>query len=118
MQRLQLLDASSGCHHKSFRDVFVNIPGLVNNARILKIISMYHWEINGTCLQPNINYKGTKTYILGDKGYPILPSLMVLHKQIDVRHIVLEALLNQQFFCGKSIVENVFGILKQMFMEL
>jgi hypothetical protein len=42
-------------HHKSFRDIFVNIPGLVNNARILKIISMYHWEIDGTCLQLNIN---------------------------------------------------------------
>jgi hypothetical protein len=43
---------------------------------------------------------------------------MVPHKQINLRHIVLEALLNQQLFCGKSIAENVFGILKQMFMEL
>jgi hypothetical protein len=43
---------------------------------------------------------------------------MVPHKQINVKHTIIESLLNQQLFCGKSIVENAFGILKQMFMEL
>jgi hypothetical protein len=45
-----------------------------------------------TYLQLNINKKGTKPYILGDKGYPILPWLLVLHKQINVKHTFLEAL--------------------------
>jgi len=43
---------------------------------------------------------------------------MVSHKQINVRHTVLEALLNQHLFCGKNLVVIFFGILKQMFMEL
>jgi hypothetical protein len=43
---------------------------------------------------------------------------MVPHKQVGVCHNVLEALYNQQLFRDKSVVENSFGNLKQMFWEL
>jgi hypothetical protein len=38
-------------HHKSFCDIFVNILGLVNNVRVLKKKSMYHWEIDGNLFE-------------------------------------------------------------------
>jgi len=64
-----------------------------------------------------LGQKGIKLYVLGDKGYPLLPWFMVSHKQIGVCQIMLEALYNQQLFSGKNVVENSFGILKKMFKE-
>jgi hypothetical protein len=39
--------------------------------------------------------KGFKPYIIGIKGYPLMPWLMILHKQIaNAWHMILEALYN------------------------
>jgi hypothetical protein len=35
-----------------------------------------------------------KTYIPKDKGYPVLPWLMVFHKQVRVCHIAFKTLYN------------------------
>ncbi len=52
-----------------------------------------------------------KPYILGDKGYLLLPWLMVLLKQFDnVCHIVLETLHNKHSCQGR----NSFGMLKKV----
>jgi hypothetical protein len=58
-----------------------------------------------------LGQKGIKPYVLRDKGYPLLPWLMVPHKQIGVCQIMLEILYNQQLSRGRNVVENSFGIL-------
>jgi hypothetical protein len=60
-----------------------------------------------------------RPYSLGNKGYPLLPWLMILHKQnANVQHIILKAFHNRQLSRGRNVVENAFGILKKTFREL
>jgi hypothetical protein len=61
---------------------------------------------------------GIPPYLLGNKGYPLLPWLMTLHKEDGEVHSVLQLLYNHKHKKGKSIVENAFDILKQTFKEL
>jgi hypothetical protein len=60
---------------------------------------------------------GFSPYLLGDSGYPLLPWLMVPHKQVQ-NLTVLETLFNKKLRRGRCVVENAFGILKQTFWEL
>jgi hypothetical protein len=41
----------------------------------------------------------------------------VPHKQIGVLHFMLETLFNNQFSHAKVVVENNFGVLKEIFCE-
>jgi hypothetical protein len=60
---------------------------------------------------------GLIPYLLGNRGYPLLPWLMVPHK--NVRNLfALETLFNMKLQRGHCVVENAFGILKQTFREL
>jgi hypothetical protein len=44
---------------------------------------------------------------------------MILHKQIgNVCHITLEVLFNKQLYWRRSVIKNVFDILKKTFNEL
>jgi hypothetical protein len=53
---------------------------MMGDARILQISSL-HWQaINGNLLQIGQSESGIKPCIIGDKGYPLLPWLMVPHK--------------------------------------
>jgi len=52
--------------------------------------------VSGDLFQMVQGEEGIKLHILGDKGYPLLPWLMVLLKQFgNVCHIVLETLYNK-----------------------
>jgi hypothetical protein len=56
---------------------------------------------------------------LGGKGYSLLPWFMILQKQtINMKHIILEVIFNIQLYKGRSVMENVFKILKKTFKEL
>jgi hypothetical protein len=57
-------------------------------------------------------------YSLGDKGYPLLPWLMTLHKEDGEAHLILELLYNHKHKRGRLVVENAYDILKQMFIKL
>jgi hypothetical protein len=60
-----------------------------------------------------------KPYFIIDKVYPLLPWLMIPHKQSNnIRHIILEAWYNKHLSEGKSVMENSFGILRMSFRKL
>jgi hypothetical protein len=54
-----------------------------------------------------------------DKGYPLLPWLMIPHKQnANVPHIILKKTYNKHLSRGRDVVENVVGKLKKSFKKL
>jgi len=48
--------------------------------------------------------------VIGDKGYLLLPWLMVPHKQTNERHYVMHVLFNKRFFWAIVLVENNFSL--------
>jgi hypothetical protein len=90
----------------------------MNDAHILQISSLHQKATNGYLVQIDQGENGIKPYIIVDKGYPLLPWLMIFHKQGNVRCTILELLFNRQFSREASVVENSFGILKKSFREL
>jgi hypothetical protein len=50
-------------------------------------------------------------HTFGDKGYHLLPWLMMFHKQIGASYYVLEAQFNKYMNCARVVVRNSFGIL-------
>lgn len=60
---------------------------------------------------------GFSPYLLGDYGYPLLLWLMVLHRD-GGQFSISETLFNWKLRKGSCVIENAFGILKQMFREL
>jgi hypothetical protein len=62
-------------------------------------------------------HEGISPYLIRDKGYPLILWLMVLLKQIGVRHFILQALINKILSWANILVENNFSILKKTFRE-
>jgi len=52
----------------------------MNDACILQISSLHQKAMNGNLVQIDQGESGIKPYIKVDKGYPLLPWLMILHK--------------------------------------
>jgi hypothetical protein len=57
-------------YQKKNWDVFVGLPNSMNDARILHLFSLYGKAMNGTMFHLNRDEKGTKPYLIADKGYP------------------------------------------------
>jgi hypothetical protein len=72
------------------------------------MFSLYHKTTIQNLFIIELKQKGIKLYIMGDKSYPLLPWLMVSHKQLKVHHILFDVLYNWQLSHGKSVVENSF----------
>jgi hypothetical protein len=71
------------------------------------------------CSTLNMSQDNICPYIIGDKGYPLWPWLMILHKQnANVQHTFLEAFYNRQLSKGRNVVLNAFGIFKKTFRKL
>jgi hypothetical protein len=104
---------------KRFTDIFVGLLGSVNDSRILKKFGLYRWVLNGGflhgCLERTTDIP---PYILGDKGYPLLPWLLTSFKDGRRQRTVLELLYQEYHSRGRSVVENAFGIMKQTWHEL
>jgi hypothetical protein len=103
--------------NKRFLDLYLGMPGSTNDSRILRRSFLYHLGISGNLFDARYAIDGFNPYLLGDSGYPLLPWLMVPHK--NSRNLtLLETLFNKRLRRDRCLVENAFGILKQTFREL
>ena len=59
---------------------------------------------------------GFSSYLIRDKGYPLLPWLMTPHQKVPyAARSFTYRLYNRKLQKGRSVVEHAFGILKTMF---
>jgi hypothetical protein len=61
---------------------------------------------------------GVPPYLLGDKGYPLLSWIMVSFKFDSQPRSLAETYFNKRHRRGRSVVENVFGLLKENWLEV
>jgi hypothetical protein len=78
---------------KRFTDIYVGLPGSVNDSRILKKSGLYRRVVNGGLLSDDLHHTADiPPYILGDKGYPLLPWLLTPFKDDGRQRTVLQTL--------------------------
>lgn len=106
--------------HKRFLDVSVGMLGSTNDMRVLRRSSLYHLATTTNQLF-NVAYsqEGFSPYLIGDKGYPMYPWLMMPYRDLPTgKRSIQERFFNRKLSTGRCAVENAFGILKQSFREL
>jgi hypothetical protein len=97
---------------KKFTNVYVGLFASVNDSQVLKKSWLYRPALQGNFFNMVVGSQGgLPPYLLIDKGYPLFPWLMTLHKENGEHHLVLEILYNCKHKCERSI--NAFDILKQ-----
>lgn len=105
---------------KRFLDVAVGMPGSTNDVRVLRRSALYRLATTTNQLF-DVAYaqEGFSPYLIGDKGYPLLPWLLTPYRDLPRGNRSLqERLFNRKLSTGRCVVENAFGILKQSFREL
>lgn len=107
-------------YRKCFTDIFVGLPGSVNDMRVLRKSGLYRavQEKGLMDMLPSNNQDGIPPYLLGDKGYPLLSWILTPVKDDGHELSVIEYIYNKKHRRGRSVVENAFGILKQSWREL
>lgn len=65
--------------NKCFLNLYFEICGSTNNAKVLYQSSFYHLTIEGALFYDYYNTDGFCSYIVGDSGHGLLPSLMDVH---------------------------------------
>jgi hypothetical protein len=56
----------------------------MNDAQVLHLSSIYQKVKWGNLFNEHDAHEGIMFYIIEDKGYPLMPWLMVFHKQIGI----------------------------------
>jgi hypothetical protein len=69
-------------NNKQFLDLYLGILGSTNDGRYLQRSSLYHLATSENLLDACHVVEGFNPYLLGDSGYPLLPWLMVRHKNV------------------------------------
>ncbi len=103
-------------YQKEFTNIFVGLLGSVNDSRVLRSSTICYFAELQWLFNMNKDQEGFFSFLLGNKGYPLLSWLMTLPREGN--HNLLEMLYNREHKQARSIVENVFGILKKIFHEL
>jgi hypothetical protein len=104
---------------KRFTDIFVGHLSNVNDSRVLKKSRLYHRVVTGGLFNDQLHHTvDTPLYLLGDKGYPLLPWLLTPFKDDGRQRTFFQTLYQDHHSRGCSMVENTFGILKQTWREL
>jgi hypothetical protein len=101
---------------KRFMDVYVGLLRSVNDSCVIKKSKLYQRAIHKVSFTWLLGHKmESSPYLLGNKGYPLFPWFMTLHKKNGEAHLILKLLYNHKHKRGRLVVENAFGILKQNF---
>ena len=82
-------------------DLFLGMPGSTNDARMLRLSSLYQLAIREELFPPTLSRDGFPPYLLGDSGYPNLPSLVTPHRGNNLT--ILEALYNRKLRRGRGV---------------
>lgn len=82
-----------------FLDIFVGTPGRTHDAMVLRLSPIFESAAH--------LFRGS--YLLGDKGYPLLPWLIVPFKGQGPEH---EVIFNEEQAKARVVVEQAFGRLK------
>lgn len=102
-----------------FLDVSVGMPGSTHDVRVLKRSGLYHLATQTNLFDVAYAQQGFSPYLIGDKGYPLLPWLLTPYRdRPNAPRSYAERLFSKKVRKGRSIVEHAFGNLKQMFREL
>jgi hypothetical protein len=99
---------------KLFTNVYVGLPGSVNDQRVLRRSSL--WQKIMRCRLMSIDggyQEGVTPYLLGDKGYPLLSWIMVPFRDDGQPRNLAQTYFNKRHRRGRSVVENAFGLLKE-----
>jgi hypothetical protein len=97
---------------KRFLDLYLGMPGSTNDVRVLCRSTLYGLGVQGNLFDMRSSMDGFPPYLLGDNGYPLLPWLMIPHRN-HRNSSVIESLFNRKLRRGRIVVENAFGIMKQ-----
>jgi hypothetical protein len=90
-------------HEIRFCDVLMGLMGYMNDSIILLLFSLYSkTTYNGLFDPEHGSQDNIHPYILGDKGYLLLPWFMIPHKQnANVRHYFRSSLSQTSFKGGR-----------------
>lgn len=102
---------------KRFLDMYVDMSGSTNDARMLRRSTLFYRAQRNTLWDPHQSFTGFKPYLVGDAGYPLLPWLIVPHRQHALQSAANQ-LFNRKLSKARVVVENAFGQLKLTFREL
>ena len=95
------------------------MPRSTHDMRVLKRSTLYHREMHDNLFDSMYFQDGFSPYLIGNKGYPLLPWLMTPHWEVpNAARSFVDRLYNKKLWKGQSVVEHAFGILKQCFREL
>jgi len=72
----------------------------MNDAKVLRLCSIYRKATWEELFSEQNSHESINPYVINDKGYPLLPWLMVPQKQTSERHFVLHVLFNKRLFLG------------------
>ena len=103
--------------NKRFLDLYIGMLGSINDSHILQRSTLYQRGYTGMLFDDDASVHRFHLYLIGDLGYPLLPWLMIPHKQAP-NLTQSQDLCNNQLCKGQCVVENAFGLLKQTFREL
>lgn len=94
-------------HRRRLIDIFIGYPGSVHDSRVLR----------NSPLKNNLEEKCGRYYLLGDSGYPLLPSLLTPYKDrgnLSRR----QQNFNLKLSKNRYVIEHCFGLLKQKFRQM
>jgi hypothetical protein len=99
---------------KQFTQLFVGLPGSVNDQRVLRRSSLWqHVMHRGLLSTTTGSQDGFPPYLLADKGYPLLSWMMTPFKEDGEPRSLAQTLYNRRHRRGRSVVENTFGLMKE-----
>ncbi|XP_030749427.1 putative nuclease HARBI1 [Sitophilus oryzae] len=98
-------------HMGKFIDCYIGMPGRMHDARVFRNSSIYMQLTGGNLLLPR------NLHIIGDSVYPLLTNLTTPYR--DTGHLTPHEInYNIKLSSIRSIIERVFGILKNKFRRL